>query len=312
MLNRSDLENILDFYNLGNLKSYLTYPRESKHLQLCYCLSTTTGKYFLKQYKEFDNFKHHGLFLVNYLLENNYPSVKLFNSKNNNPYTEYNGSKVALFEFLDFTIVSNMTKNKAYQIGKYLGLLHKQTEFYPFFETFETYEYYYDLFLKYYSESKRLSCQLLKVIEYIKDNIENLKVPDYLPQSICHVEFTLEHIIFKHEKVFKIVDWDCVNRYYSFYDLGTTLVSSFDEEILNFNYLAEIIKGYNKQRELTTWEKEHIFEAIQFGIFKFFLWGLSEATKQNNNLTWGYNWVEEFMKYDKIKFYGELYKFIEF
>ena len=58
-----------------------------------------------------------------------------------------------------------------------------------------------------------------------------------------------------------------------FYDLGLTLTAAIQGRRIEFRLLRAIIKGYENERKLTAWEKEHLFECLLFGAPKYFCWG---------------------------------------
>jgi len=209
--------------------------------------------------------------------------------------------------------VYNLFRKKYYKKkrGKYLGKINvlAKIPIHNIYGIYGGYEHINNLFMINYSKKKNAPKRMQKNFEYIKNNIRNLKVPSSLPKSICHREFIPPHVMFENQKLIRVIDWDRINRDYMFYDLGITMTSAIQRGKLNFNLLARIIEGYDEERKLTAWERNHLFEAIQFGAFKFAIWALEDIDN------WGWDafnrHVKMLMKYDKTEFSEKLAKFIE-
>jgi len=88
-------------------------------------------------------------------------------------------------------------------------------------------------------------------------------------------EFNPGHVIFRGNKVKWVIDWE-IGYDYRFYDWGSSLVGCFDEKTgkLSYGQVREFIKSYNSIQKLSKWEKEHIYEGLLFGVFKYGVWGL--------------------------------------
>ena len=105
------------------------------------------------------------------------------------------------------------------------------------------------------------------------------------PKLLVHNEFTLEHVIFKNDKVFKIIDWDEMNLEYSLYDLGVTLTEAYPNGIYDKRTYDEIIEGYESERVLTKDERDNLEEAVIWGHFKFLVWSMKRDGSGNLNET---------------------------
>ena len=311
-LTKTDIENILKLYNLGCLKNYKQVIRYRRGLQPAYILKTSEGKFFLKQYLYFNHFRRSGLKLITFLRNKNYPCLKVFNSKRNKPYINYKGNTFAIFEFVNPRHRwCNLSEKEAYEIGKYLGKLHRIAKNFPIRKmTRENYDYFFNSLKKNYYKTKNAPKRFQKIFEYINKNFKKMRCPKNLPKSICHEEFFPPHLRFKNEKLVKVIDWDEANRNYMFYDFGVALVSAFYNK-LNFKLLAAIIKGYDAQRRLTAWEKAHIFEAVQFGTSKFSIWSLEN--EKIGKWHWDSNYTRTYnlMRYSKEEFNEKLSKFLK-
>ncbi|MFH1521693.1 MAG: phosphotransferase [archaeon] len=314
-LTKKDFEEILSNYNIGNLENYQTIKRRLDTHNPSLIIETSKGKYFLKIYtKEFKEFRYHilkGLGLLNYLQKKNYPCVRVVSSITNKLHAEYKNLTLAVFEFMDYKEKNIATKKESYEIGKYLGRLHVLAKKFPLNKTGQGYNSFKKSLDENFYLTENAPKKYKEVLRYLKETMKNLRIPKNQPKSVCHVEFTSQHVRFKNQKLVSIIDWDEVSRDFMLYDLGTTAVCVFDKDKINFEFLAEIIRGYNNERKLTNWEKNHLYEAISFGVFKFVIWGLDEEEIRKSG--WdsiGLQSVKKIMEIRKEGFDEELNKWL--
>jgi len=306
-LTKKDIKEILSGYVLGKLKSFHLIERRLNTLNPSLIVNTTKGKFFLKIYtKQFRRFKYHiikGLDLLLFLEKKKYPSIKVFKTKKGKPHGEHKKIFFAIFEFLNIKEKKISNEKQAYELGKNLGKLHKLAKNFPILKTGQGYNSFKTELEKNRHLINKCPKKYKKRLEDIKKNFNGLKIKSNQPKSVCHVEFTSQHVRFKGNKLVKIIDWDEVGRDYMFYDLGTSLTESFNKNSINFKILSSILRGYQNQRKLTPWESNHIYEAILFGICKFVIWGLDKEEIEKSG--WdriGLQNVEFLMKMGKNKF----------
>ncbi|MBD3363511.1 phosphotransferase [Candidatus Dojkabacteria bacterium] len=303
------LKNVLTKYGIGELISAKQTQRESPNLQRCYFLDTTKGKYFLKRYNTFSYSKRKGLDLIKFLYENDYPCIKVILSNQSQPYVVHEGFVYALFEAITIPDIWNISENEAFDMGKQLGRLHILAKDMQIRKSPVDYFELLNIFNDFKKNIPTIPGEHRNKLEYIEQVYPYLALPDDLPQSICHGEFTPEHIFFSEENIVKIIDWDLVGYDYMFYDLATALIGCFQDGVLKFNILSQILKGYESSRKLTDWEQNHIFEGVQFGVIKFAIWYLDDIDIkgwENFDIN-----LKEIMKYDKNSFDNKLNTYLK-
>ncbi|MFC1685778.1 phosphotransferase [Nanoarchaeota archaeon] len=272
-MKKQDFDKILENYNLGKFKKTKQITREDTGAQDCFIITTSKGKYFLKTYwKDFKCIKR-GLELLHFLEKKNYPSIKIIQTKKKNNYLLYKKKPMAIFEFISIKHTKRPTI-QAYEFGKTLGRLHKLTKSSRFRST-KGPEFYLRLFNKSKNHHKNPPKLLKELKIYAEKFLKDFKIPKNQPKALCHEEFTTEHVKFKGNKVYKVIDWDEINRGFMLFDLGMTLTIG----IRNKKLLKSILKGYESQRKLTEWEKSHLYEAIMSGMLRYFVWGLDEPLR---------------------------------
>lgn len=304
-MKKENIIEILENYNLGNLKSFHKIKRE-QYLQPCFIVVTSKGKFFLKQYEKskFETAKK-GFEILHFLENKNYPSLNLLRTIDNKNYVIQNKTPTTIWEFMSEKEKKNISLQEAFELGKYLGLLHKITKDYPI-PNANAYQRYYKMFRESYSFFPKAPERVKKVLEYIKEKFKDLKVPTNQPEAVCHEEYFTQHVRFRNNKLVKVFDWDGAGRDYVFYDVGLTLNTAKKKNKINYSILKKIIQGYESQRRLTAWERKHLFECILFGAIKYFCWGNGKEEIKRD----GWNWetikgIEVLIKEEK-RFYKKI------
>ena len=306
-MKKEEIAEILKEYSIGKIIGYKQLNREL-HLQPCYIIKTRKRAYFLKKY-DILKFKtaRKGFDLLNFLEKKDYPSVRLIKTIGGKSFIIYKKSPFTLWEYLKEDAKIKINAKEANELGKYLGELHHITKNYKMFDA-KGYLRYKKMFNESYTFNSIAPERVKNVLNYIRLKFGGLKVPKNQPKAVCHEEYSIQHVLFKNNKLIKIIDWDGVGRDYMFYDLGLTLNTAIKNKKIDFRLLKEIIRGYENKRKLTKWEKEQLFECLLFGAIKYFCWGNGKEEIKRNG--WNYETIEKIetlIKYEKI-FYTSLGK----
>ncbi len=307
-----DIRNVLEFYNIGSLISYRSLRRLGD-VQKVFIVRTTKGSFFLKEYDSLTQSVVDGFRVIKYLSRRKYPCVKVIYTRERRPYVKVDDNFFAIFEFLEGSNKHQTNRRLSpkmfYELGKYLGRLHRLTKGLNIkSKERQDLNYLRGLLRKNRCKIKKAPKKVRGIYDYIDKELNLLKIPKSLPRAVLHNEFTFEHVWFKDQKVFKVIDWDLVTRDFCFFDLATSLVSCFRFNKIDFEVLGSLIKGYTRERRLNPWERDHIFEMLQFGAFKFALWNLDAALSWNYKIKHfhqDYSRVEVLMHYDREKFNKE-------
>jgi homoserine kinase type II len=285
MINIKDIENILKKYNVGDLKK-VGEIMKNDHASYGVIIFTEKRKYFLKIYRMFGKHTKSGLSLIEYLQRKKYPTNNLILSKNKRNYISYKNNKISLFGFIEEDEKLNLNINQVKEIGKYLGKLHILTKQNKLTKGRFSWNHFYGLICNHHNERKKAPKHIQEILEYIYDNIKNIKCKPNQPKAANHVEFTPEHVRFEKNKLVNIIDWDEINQDFCFYDFGTAMISCFTPKKLDYKRINVFLKAYNKERKLTDWEKYRVFEALQYGCFKFGIWNLTDPKTDKLNLNY--------------------------
>jgi Ser/Thr protein kinase RdoA (MazF antagonist) len=275
MMESNGIKKLLAHYDLGELIDCTCIEREIPQCQKCYHLRTKKGEFFVKRYEPISRSKRASFKVMSHLHGLDYPSVKFIWTRNGQPYVRQIGGGWAIFEYISQPEQQRTTEIESKEIGKWLARLHRLTVDLTLHPSDEIQRFKLS-FEKHKEKLNQAPGAMKPYFDYIESNINNLAPPPSTYQAVCHGEFVLQHIRFKNEKVVKIIDWDNVGRDFAILDIGTTLSDALVAGRIDFKMVRDILGGYEKERPLTNWERKHLFEAMQFGAFKFAIWALED------------------------------------
>lgn len=275
----SNIRRLLAHYDLGDIIDCVPVEREIPQLQACFYLRTGKGDFFVKCYGSFDRSKRSSYKVIRYLSEHGYPAVRVIPTRLGRPYVRQNGGGYAIFEYLPQKEQSTATAKEAREIGRSLARLHNLMRDVPLHRSDLEKRRFVSSFQRNRGKIVDSPDEVKPIFEFMERNINCLEPPEGTPLTACHGEFTLQHLRFERESLVSVIDWDCVGRDYAIVDLGTTLSDAIDDGHIDFGMIRNIVGGYSEERPLTSWERDHLFEAAQFGGMKFAVWAL-EAVEQ--------------------------------
>ena len=276
------IRKIVRSYDIGRLQSFSRLERQPILLP-AFVIKTTKGKYFTKQCRHFNYYTRKGLWLLKYLEEKGYPAVRILRGRKKRYYVMHNGKAYALYRFLILPgRKKSVSESEAYSYGSALGRLHVLTHGIKIKCYADFYKHMSRVFLSYYYLFRKAPPKAKRILAYYKENLPGMIAPQWLPKAYLHSEFSTEHVFFKKGKVWEVIDFEDFYRDHMFYDLGVPMLSMI-ERGLDYGKLRAYIRGYESERKLLAWEKEHLFEAALFGAFRFITWSMEHSE------TWGWN-----------------------
>ena len=99
-------------------------------------------------------------------------------------------------------------------------------------------------------------------------------MPNRLPQGIIHGDFDKSNIKFKDDNLTGILDFDDATYTFLIYDLGAVLLYWTRFYVKEFDYkkARQIVRIYDKYRPLSTLEKKHLYDVLQFHALMIMSW----------------------------------------
>jgi homoserine kinase type II len=293
------VRSILAHYSVGELVGLTRLPFDGYNAPH-YRVETTTGRYFLKWYKNFTENVDRGLDLIAFLRRQGYPAIAVVLSRDGSPHVRSGGTEAALFEYAELPGTDwALRPTGARALGEGLGALHTLAYDFPL----------PDVFLGHDELLRRLRAIPLapwmpaaarETLAFVADVFPSLTVPADQPRGVCHVDFELDHVRFAGDTILLVSDWDLVGADYLFYDLGTTMSEAVHADGVDFPGLAAIVDGYQQRRALTEWERTHLYEATSYGTCKYLIWECIPQRSEALELS-----VDSFKKVDALRALGK-------
>ena len=112
----------------------------------------------------------------------------------------YKSTTFAIFEFMILKEKKISNVKQAYELGKYLGKLHKLAKTFPLSKTGQGYNSFNRELSKNFYLTKNAPKKYIEILDYVKNYYPKLKVPTSQPKPLCHIEFTSQHVKFKGNK----------------------------------------------------------------------------------------------------------------
>ncbi len=250
-LHINDINDIISHYDLGEVSAFkvLSGGWENTNYQITvkevhYVLTLCEQK-TLTETTELSK-------LLTYLDRHNFYTSKVLPNLENNPVTLFNGKPVLLKTFIDGKIMDPLPDHLLTLIGIQLGKLHKirAPKYLPTSlgygkEHFEE--------VKQYDPDSPFHSWLKEISDYLQPY---LKLDP--PKTLIHSDLFASNVIISDSKDKAVImDFEEAAYYYRIFDLGMTFVGLCREaDALNLDCAHSFMKGYQKEVQLTSIEKE--------------------------------------------------------
>ena len=277
-LTKKEINEILEKYDLGTFKKFGKVMKDDG-ISFGRIIHTNKKTIFMKVFRSFDTSIKQGLFVSAKLYRKGFPTYQIYRSKDKRDYIIYKGNKISLIEYINIKETNswpNLTIPQIKEFAKQLAIFHKLTNNMNLKNTFHGGHYRMKkLIEKAYKIKSRYNEDIRKAIIYMYKEMDKLQCKKGEKMAGYFSEFNPGHVIFDKNKVKYVIDWE-IGHNYRFYDWGSSLEACFNEKTqeISFEKLKVFIKSYNSIQKLSKWEKEHIYEGLLFGTFKYGVWGL--------------------------------------
>lgn len=271
------LGDILSNFDLGKIKKTEPFATSGN---IAYIIKTNKGKYFLRLSPYGARWRSKKeilaeIELINYLFKNKFPVFRPMASKKGNLVISWRNHHGYIREFSGGESKMRPNLNDIKKFGRALGTLHNLIKNY---RTRYKRNHIWDLkqTRKYFKEDKKIILKSRfrnkeEFVDKFRKNIYSINFPNNLPSGTIHEDLGKRHIIWKKGKIIGFIDFD--RSYYGklILDLGEAcrgwcFVNNWKKwSNKNFNAL---IKGYEKERKLSSLEKKYLMNAIRFGILE--------------------------------------------
>lgn len=307
----AELKEILSNYSIGHFKKFGKIKKDDV-VSFGQIIETTKGKLFMKVSRYFNEGVSQGLKVADILHKKKFPVCKIFKTKSKKLYLNYRNKIIVLFEFIPNLKNNwkNLNPKEINDFSKTIAKFHKLTKTIKIKPVSSgTYENINSLIHNVFLKRKRFSLKIQNVLVFMEKEIKKINCPKNQYSTGFYSEFNPGHVIFRNNKVKYVIDWE-IGKTNAFFDYGSSMIASFspDGKIFYPKKLKEYIYAYNKERLLSAWEKNHLFDAFKFGILKYGIWGFIDLKtgelfeKERNIDRCGLNKIKFLMTLDAVSF----------
>jgi len=261
---KADIKKLLsDFDDLGEL---IFFAQEKEGMaNLSYKIDTTSGSFILRlAYRNTWSQVQGEVELLNNL--KNIPTPRLLANNKGQYLFKFKNQPAIIYKYLPGRVIKNITAQHVNQIGKFLGQYHSQARFikssvgrYRFYECSE------NMIEKTQAKIIKKFNYHTQDIKYIISLIKKFRLPKILPSGAIHVDIRPGNIFYQKGKLSGVIDFD--NFYYGplVLDIANTIIWNCAREgFVNYNLTDKLLRGYEKNRKLTSKEKKYLWPALNF------------------------------------------------
>ena len=288
ILNKSDIKQILEKYNIGKLIKFRGIKQGIENTN--YLITTEVNKYILTIFEQ--RVKKNDLpfyfQLMQETLNKNVNCPIVLSKIDQNTTFSINKKKAAIFSFINGKCLKNWTKINCFDVGKVLGKFHtgnyrsvkkKRNNF--------SIKYWEDLYKKCLKRINLIIPNsqdiIFKEINYLKEKWNKAK----LPKGLIHADLFPDNVLFHKGKISGIIDFYFSCYDFLIYDLAILLNAwAFKNNKLNKQHFFSILKGYETQRKLSHQEKKMLNMFLRGASVRFLMTRVFDKlnVKKNSNV----------------------------
>jgi homoserine kinase type II len=272
---QKDFVQILGNYELGDFVQ--ADPVAQGTVQTNYFVHTTEGKFVFRYYE--CRSKESVLFecqVLTYLKKYQFPCPKPFQDQNGVWVNEFRRKPYVISEFMDGLPVENQNLTQKRQLIQVAAKLQTITKNYQPKYWEHRWNYNGELCRQLASEAaEKINTQdAFKKLAWLENQLSLLSLPDTIPMGVCHCDFHYSNILFKHDKLVGLIDFDDANYTYLMFDLVGLIDWEWPHTSneLDFEVARNIAQEYLRHRQLSEIEKQHTFDVHKLGILFDCIW----------------------------------------
>lgn len=172
---------------------------------------------------------------------------------------------VIIYEYLEGEHVSNSEKEHRFEVGRFLGLMHKKGKNFSWSgkraKLYDFPEEKIDLFIHTVPDDHPYRERFEEVLA----DIQEYMLSKHLPQGPIHVDVKPGNVLFSGKKLSGVIDFD--NAYLGplLLDLAKSMVwFGMCHKTFNLEFARDVWEGYEEIRSLEKVEQRDLYRAIRF------------------------------------------------
>ncbi len=301
---KEDFSKILSNYDLGRIKKFKPFKLGAVQTNLL--IETEKDKFVFRYYESRP--ENYALFEVNvlqYLVKRSYSCPAPIRNIHGGFIGKYKNKPFALFEFMEG---EHRKRVNPKSIAQAIGKLHKITIGYKpeYSEARDTYDPK-SCWKNAISNSKKIKSksETKKRLDWLKIELEKLKLPKNLPAGVCHCDTHPSNFLYKNGQVSAVLDFDDASHVYLLYDIANMIYFwawPHKKEII-FRRAKDLLKEYEKYRKLTDIEKNHLYDLLKMVIFMSIGWFIHV----DDDFFWEKKKIEFLNSIDRKEFYKKIF-----
>ncbi|MEI6532677.1 MAG: phosphotransferase [Candidatus Roizmanbacteria bacterium] len=262
---QQDIKILLSQYAIGEYISSSLFELGSEQTTLL--ITTSKGNYVLKYYENrSEKHVHFECSLLKYLRRNNIPVSSIITNISGSDMSMFNNHPFVLSAFIEGTHPNDpkimLNKSQIFEVVKTIANFHNiivnYRPDYLFDREIFSLEYCMREFCSRTNNSER--------IDWMKKEIEDLQLPEFLPKGICHADLSFSNILIQNNSITGILDFDMSHFTFLIYDIASLLYwwAWAPQKGVIPERAKIIVQEYVKKRSLTKEEMYHIYDALKF------------------------------------------------
>ncbi|MDZ7611881.1 MAG: homoserine kinase [Candidatus Moranbacteria bacterium] len=270
---KKDFGKIISNYNLEEIKNFTPFKLGAVQTNLL--LETEKDKLVFRYYES--RSKRYALFEVNvlqYLARHSYPCPAPIRNNHGSFIGKHKDKPFALFEFMEGEHKKDINPKL---IAQAIGKLHKITAGYKpkYFQARDSYDPK-SCWENAISNSKKIKskAEAKKRLDWLKSELEKLKLPNNLPKGVCHCDTHPSNFLHKNHEISAVLDFDDASYIPLLYDVANMLYfwAWPPGKELDLKKARELLKEYCKYRKLNENEKRRLFDYLKMVDFMSVGW----------------------------------------
>lgn len=284
-INRSEIKNILNSYDIGSLKVFEGISEGIENTN--YFLETTNNKFILTIFEKRVKKKDLPFYLklMSHVKKEGLNCPVSVENLEKNKLSKLKNKFFSIFTFIEGKCLTNWNEKTCYQVGKKLAEFHLINFS---FKCEKMNDYGINNWNSIYNQiSSKMDLYLPGLEKKIFRELNFLQKnwPKSLPTGIIHADLFPDNVLFKENKISGIIDFYFSCSDFLIYDLSISINAwCFKNKTIQPKLLKSFIDGYESKRKITNREKKKFNIFLRGAAIRFLLTRLYDFFKEKNDL----------------------------
>ncbi len=285
-LSNSDLENILNQYDIGDLIDFSSM--KGGQANSSFILETTQGYFILSVCDEKNSEEINTLTMVlEYLESKGYPTSRIIQTRDKAGFITWSNKPVYMKRFMTGDVVKDLNSQMLFQAGQAMAKLH---EIPPLEVMPDKFPYGFAAFEQVFDSGIHHS-----YLPWLKDKKKFLKAffdssnDTPMKKGFIHGDVFWDNLLFSGGDLIAVLDFEEACQYYQLFDIGMCSVGCCAQHgKFDINKISDLIQGYQSRIKLTTQEQKQLkifieYAAVAGSFWRFRQYNIKNPDEKNKN-----------------------------